>query len=86
MSDPGKHYRHTFTRRLTKQELHEGQAAFKMDPYRIGRVYGLSGVPEHMVKKLLRGASKGHSEEELIAELQCCLDRWKEILGEENNG
>lgn len=82
-SDPGKHYRHSFLRHLTQQELHEGKATFKLDPYRISRVYGLAGPAEHMVKKILRGTSKGHTENELIAELQCCLDRWRELIDEE---
>jgi hypothetical protein len=71
MNDPGKHYRYHFK-------------GVKIDPYRIAKIYNLGGGPrEHMVKKLLRGFDKGHTEEQLVAELQSCLDRWKEMMGEE---
>ena len=36
-----------------------------------------------MLKKLLRGAGKGHSEKDLVTELQCSLDRWKEMMAED---
>lgn len=69
--DKGKHYRYEFK-------------GVKFDPYRVARMYDLGGGPrEHMVKKLLRGTGKGHTERELIDELQCCLDRWKEMVDEE---
>jgi hypothetical protein len=69
--DKGKHYRYEFK-------------GVKFDPYRVASLYGLTGGPqEHMLKKLLRGGGKGHSEDELIAELQCCLDRWKEMREED---
>ena len=52
----------------------------KIDPYRVAMIYGIDiQVQFHMLKKLLRGTKKGHSVGELIEELQCCLDRWKEI-------
>ena len=37
------------------------------------------------MKKVLRGSDKGHTEEDLINEIQCCLDRWKEMVKEDNN-
>jgi hypothetical protein len=56
----------------------------KFDPYRIAKMYGLTGGPrEHMLKKLLRGEGKGHTEADLLQELQCCLDRWKEMYEED---
>ena len=71
MSDPGSHYRREYK-------------GIKLDPYRIGEVYGITNpIQFHMMKKLLRGTSKGHSEVELISEMRCCLDRWDEILKED---
>lgn len=67
------HYKHSFK-------------GIKLDPYRICRVYGIGGGPrEHMLKKLLRGTEKGHSEDFLIAELQSSLDRWRQMLEEERD-
>ena len=68
--DKGKHYRYEFQ-------------GVKLDPYRIGRVYNLSGPTEHMMKKILRGTGKGHTEQEVVDELQACLDRWREMIQEE---
>lgn len=70
--DPGEHYRYSYH-------------GVNIDPYRICRIYDLGGGPrEHMTKKLLRGSGKGHEELELINELQCCLDRWREMYEEDN--
>lgn len=67
------HYKHSFK-------------GIKLDPYRICRVYNIGGGPrEHMLKKLLRGSEKGHTEEDLIAELESSLNRWKAMLKEEQD-
>lgn len=70
-SDIGKHYRFVFR-------------GLKVDPYRIFRIYKIT-YPEqqHAIKKLLR-AGNGHKSllqdiEETIATLQ----RWKEIIAED---
>jgi len=69
--DKGSHYRYKYK-------------GIKLDPYRICKLYGVpQGPHEYMLKKLLRASGKGHSEEDLIQELQCCLDRWKEMLQED---
>lgn len=71
--DKGSHYRYMYN-------------GVKIDPYRVCKIYGIKGGPhEHMTKKLLRGEDKGHSVEDLIKELQCCLDRWKEMIKEDND-
>ena len=58
---------------------------FKIDPYRIAIIYGIGNyIQFHMLKKLLRGTNKGHSVVDLIDELQCCLDRWREIEFEDS--
>ena len=83
--DVGGHYRYSYTHKLTKEEIFIEQVTFKLDPYRICAVYQLGGGPrEHIVKKALRGADKGHTELELIAELRSCLDRWEEMINEEH--
>ena len=69
--DKGSHYRYQYK-------------GINLDPYRVCKVYGIAGGPhEHIVKKALRGLRKGHSEQDLILELQCCLDRWQEMLEED---
>lgn len=73
MEDKGKHYRYTYN-------------GIKMDPYRIAKIYDLGGGPrEHATKKLLRGVSKGHTERDLIAEVRACMDRWEEMIDEDEN-
>lgn len=81
--DKGKHYRFSFKQRLTEQDKENGFVVVNLDPYRISATYELGGWREHIVKKTLRGTEKGHTEQELIDELQCCLDRAKQMLEEE---
>lgn len=71
--DPGKHYR--------GREL----AGIVIDPYRIEELFPniKRAAARHMLKKLLRYCDKGHSERELTAELQGCLDRWKQMIQED---
>ena len=83
MSDPGSHYRYTYRQKVTDGDLARGYVSVKMDPYRVCDIYKVGGGPrEHIAKKALRGCSKGHTELELIAELQSCLDRWREMVKE----
>lgn len=82
--DIGRHYRYRYIRNLTADEIKTNKVVVKLDPYRICQVYGVRGGPrEHIIKKALRGTGKGYSETELIDEIQCCLDRWKEMLQED---
>ena len=81
--DKAKHYNIVLKIKLKDQNIKDGFVEFKLDPYRICHEYKVGGGPrEHMLKKLLRGGSKDHSENDVIAELQSCLDRWKEIVFE----
>jgi hypothetical protein len=80
--DKGKHYRYSFRLNLTEEDKKNGFVMVNIDPYRISEVYKLGGWREHLVKKGIRGTEKGHSEEELIEELQCTLDRAKQMLEE----
>jgi hypothetical protein len=70
-ADPGGHYRFSFN-------------GVQMDPYRIALVHGVRHpIAFHIMKKILRGTRKGHSEEQLVAELEDCVRRWKEMLVED---
>ncbi len=53
-----------------------------VDPYYVSKycdVMDLGAPAFHMLKKLMRGRAKGHTEEQVLSELQSCLDRWKEL-------
>lgn len=83
-ADPGRHYRWEIRRRITDTDISRGWVSVKVDPYRIAKVAGVGGGPhEHATKKLLRGEAKGHEARELIREVRCCLDRWEEMLEED---
>ena len=83
--DPGTHYRYTYRQKVTQRDFEAGYVDVNLDPYRICNTYEVGGGPrEHIVKKSLRGADKGHTEMELIAELQSCLKRWEEMLAEDS--
>lgn len=70
-ADAGKHYRYQYK-------------GIKLDPYRVAKVYAINGGPqEHILKKILRGTTKGHTEQEVINEIQACLDRWQEMIKED---
>ena len=85
LKDVGAHYRYSYTRKLTAEEMSKGEVTVNMDPYRVCKVYKIGGGPrEHIAKKTLRGEGKGHTEDELIDEIQCCLDRWKQMVEEDN--
>ena len=81
-TDKGKHYRHSFRLNLTPEDVENGYVTVNLDPYRVSDVYGIGGWREHIMKKTLRGTEKGHTEEELLEELQCCLDRAKQMYNE----
>jgi hypothetical protein len=69
--DMGKHYRYSYK-------------GIKLDPYRVCLLYNVGGGPrEHILKKCLRGTTKGHTERQVIDEIQSCLDRWKEMVAED---
>lgn len=82
--DTGAHYRYVYRVRVTEADAAHGFVEVKLDPYRIAKVYELGGGPrEHIVKKGLRGTRKGDSERELINQLRDALDRWEEMLDED---
>lgn len=57
----------------------------KMDPYRIADIYQIPAGPRwQILKKTLRGTSKGQSEQEVINEIRSALDRWQEMVEEDH--
>jgi hypothetical protein len=72
--DPGAHYR--------------GPNVFgiPLDPYRLLEAYPnvTREGARHVVKKILRMGKKGIGERQLIAELRCCINRWEQMLDEED--
>ena len=71
-SDPGAHYRFTYK-------------GLKLDPARIGVIYGITHPMQFQaLKKLLCTGNRGHkSLLQDIADIECCLQRWKEMLQED---
>lgn len=80
--DRGSHYRYSFRLNLTEEDKENGFVMVNIDPYRISEVYKLGGWREHLFKKTIRGMDKGHTEEELIEELQCTINRAKQMFEE----
>lgn len=70
--DPGAHYRFTYQ-------------GLKLDPARIGAIYGITHPMQFQaLKKLLCTGNRGHkSLLQDIADIECCLQRWKEMLQED---
>lgn len=80
--DMGKHYRYSFRLNLSEKDIENGYVTVNIDPYRISEVYNLGGWREHIFKKVIRGLDKGHTIDELIEELQCTLNRAKQMREE----
>ena len=69
--DKGSHYRNEYL-------------GAPFDVYRAIKIFDIADpIAQHMFKKLARGTRKGHTVEDLVKELQCCLDRWKEMIEED---
>lgn len=70
--DSGAHYRYEYK-------------GIKLDPYRILDVYGITSAPhQHAIKKLLRAGDSMKSKEEDIKEVIDTLNRWLDMLSEDN--
>ena len=76
------HYRKfDFVTPVSYKQAKDGEMVIKCDPYFICELYKIGGGPlEHMLKKILRGSSKGHSHKQLLDELQASLNRAYELL------
>jgi hypothetical protein len=71
-SDSGAHYRYEYK-------------GIKLDPYRILDVYGITSAPQqHAIKKLLRAGDSVKGKEEDIKEVIDTLNRWLDMLAEDN--
>lgn len=82
--DTGAHYRYAYRAKITDEDIAKGYVEVKLDPYRIADIYDLGGGPrEHIVKKGLRGTSKGDSERDLIRQIRDALNRWEEMMDED---
>lgn len=69
--DKGAHYRNEYL-------------GVPFDVYRALRIFKIADpTAQHMFKKLARGTRKGHSVNQLVDELQCCLDRWRQLNAED---
>lgn len=79
-----EHYNIFYKRRLTEADIEAGFITIKMDPYRIADVCHLGGgAREQIVKKGLRWTAKGHSERQVIREIQQACTRRLEMLEED---
>lgn len=84
--DTGAHYRYAYHAKITDEDVARGFVQVNLDPYRIADIYNLGGGPrEHIVKKGLRGTGKGSSERQLIKELRDALNRWEQMLIEDES-
>lgn len=71
MAGNDKHYRKSFN-------------GVRLDPYRILQVYGISHpAHQHAIKKLLRAGTSIKSLRDDIDEVKMTLDRWIEMMNEE---
>lgn len=83
--DTGAHYRHTLRVAISPEDVERGFVEVKLDPYRICALYQVGGGPqEHIAKKALRGTRKGSTPQQLVNELRDAVDRWQELIDEDN--
>lgn len=67
----GKHYSFTYR-------------GFKIDPYRIFAIYGITeGPQQHAIKKLLRAGKSVKDLEQDVTEVISSLNRWLEMMRED---
>lgn len=76
-----EHYRRNVSIRITDEDIMRGHVDVQLDPYIIGMAYNVGGGPrEQIMKKVLRGTSKGDPELKVIAEIRSALDRWETLV------
>jgi len=72
------------TQEMTPNYYCKMYKGIKLDPYRIAWIYNIDGgAKEQILKKVLRGTSKGHEELQVIKEIRQALDRWEEMVNED---
>jgi hypothetical protein len=85
MSEAPKHYMTIYKRKLTPAECEAGEVLIVMDPYRVSKLFNISGgAREQILKKCLRWTSKGHTEGVVCHEIISAARRHLEILREDN--
>lgn len=68
--DAGKHYRHSYTVKVTQEDLEQGYITINLDPFRIAAVCKMTcSVAFTMMKKSIRMGTGGHKDAR-----QDCLD------------
>lgn len=83
--DPGHHCRKMIRRELTPSDIQRGFITVTLDPYRICALYRVGGGPrEHVITKALIGPGDGQTERDVIHDLRAALERWEDMLDEEN--
>ena len=75
-TDPGKHYNNNTLRvKVSKWDYDVGYMDIKMEPYLVGAICNVGGgAREHILKKVMRGADKGHTENDVYREIICCAE------------
>jgi hypothetical protein len=84
--DSGAHYRFQYRVAITENDYDIGFVTAKIDPYRIAEIYHIVVQPQfHAIKKLLCAGNRGSKDlVQDINESICALERWKEMIEEED--
>jgi hypothetical protein len=75
-----EHYNNTLRLRVTQHDLNVGYIDVKIDPYLVASVCSVGGgAMEHIMKKAMRGESKGHKKNEVYKEIIAAAKRAIEL-------
>ena len=70
-----EHYSNTLRLSVTQHDLNVGYIDVQIDPYLVAAVCSVGGgAMEHIMKKAMRGESKGHPENDVFREIICCAE------------
>ena len=85
IEDTGKHYRFSFTKKLTETDIKNGYVTINLDPFRIATIYKMSSFAlQTILKKCLCAGNRGHnSVVEDLKDIICAAQREIEILEED---
>jgi len=80
-----QHYSHHLIVPVTDADAKAGFVRYRIDPYRIAATYNVGGGPrEHILKKCLRGTDKGQPPIQVVHEIRAALDRWEQLIHEDD--
>jgi hypothetical protein len=80
--DPGAHYRHSITVKVTGSNAKQGFVRVQLDPAQIAEAYpGMSGMRFTILKKVLRCGSGGKSYEQDLLDIISAAKRELELIG-----